>query len=135
MGKCFLFIIYFIETFYKYFHIFFSVNLSSRHLVYVLGTTMEIRVIRPFIVSFIPGDQYGGSDCFYNHAEVSQTIILIILIGIAGLECWLPGTSTFIVRSLSIPGKGSNVFLMTKCTSQFRPWALWARYIFKLCGW
>ena len=29
---------------------------------------MGIRVTRPFIVSFIPGDQYGGPDCFYNHA-------------------------------------------------------------------
>ena len=38
-----------------------SLNLSSR---YFLGTTMEIRVTRPFIVYFIPGDQYGGPDCF-----------------------------------------------------------------------
>ena len=29
---------------------------------------MEIRVTRPFIVSFITGDQYGGPGCFDNHA-------------------------------------------------------------------
>ena len=32
---------------------------------------IENEVTRPFIlfiVSFIPGDQYGGPDCFYNHA-------------------------------------------------------------------
>ena len=51
-------------NFLQVFSIKFSVNLSSRHLVYVLGTTMEIRVTRPSIVSFIPGDQYGGPDVF-----------------------------------------------------------------------
>ena len=61
-----MFLIYnlFYINFLQVFSIKFSVNLSSRHLVYFLGTTMEIRVTRPFMVSFIPGDQYGGSDCF-----------------------------------------------------------------------
>ena len=31
---------------------------------------MEIRVARPFIVSFITGDQYGGPGCFDNHAHM-----------------------------------------------------------------
>ena len=50
-----LFLIYnlFYINFLQVFSIKFSVNLSSRHLVYFLGTTT-----RPLIVSFIPGDQY-----------------------------------------------------------------------------
>ena len=60
---------------YKVFSIKFSVNLSSRHLVYFSGTTMEIRVTRPFIVSFIPGDQYGGPDCFISCLHVLLTEI------------------------------------------------------------
>ena len=50
-------------------------NLSSRHLVYFSGTTMEIRVTRPFIVYFIPGDQYGGPDCFISCLHVLFTEI------------------------------------------------------------
>ena len=46
----------------------FSVNLPSRRLVDFLGATIKIRVTRPFIVSFIPSDQYGGPYGFYNHA-------------------------------------------------------------------
>ena len=55
-----LFYINFLQVFLRKF----SVNLSIRHLVYFLGITVEIRVTRPFIVYFIPGDQYGGPDCF-----------------------------------------------------------------------
>ena len=51
-------------NFLQVFLIKFSENLFSRHLVYFLGTTMEIKVTRPFIVSFIPGDQYGGLDLY-----------------------------------------------------------------------
>ena len=36
---------------------------------------MEIRVTRPFIVSFIPGDQYGGPDCFISCLHVLFTEI------------------------------------------------------------
>ena len=36
---------------------------------------MEIRVTRPFIVSFIPGDQYGGPDCFISCLYVLFTEI------------------------------------------------------------
>ena len=53
----------------------FSVKVSSRHLVYFSGTTMEIRVTRPFIVYFIPGDQYGGPDCFISCLHVLFTEI------------------------------------------------------------
>ena len=67
-----IFFIY--KLFYINFSIKFSVNLSSRHLVYFSGTTMEIRV-RPFIVSFIPGDQYGGPDCFISCLHVLFTEI------------------------------------------------------------
>ena len=61
-----MFFIYnlFYLKFLQVFSIKFSVSLSSRHLVYFLETTMEIRVTRPFIVSFIPGDQYSGSVFF-----------------------------------------------------------------------
>ena len=61
-----MFLIYnlFYINFLQVFLIKFSVNLSSRHLVYFLGTTMGIKVTRPFIVSFIPGDQYGGLDLY-----------------------------------------------------------------------
>ena len=47
-----MFFIYnlFYINFLQVFSIKFSVNLSSRHLVYFSGTTMEIRVPRPFIV-------------------------------------------------------------------------------------
>ena len=34
---------------------------------------MEIRVTRPFIVSFIPGDQYGDPDCFISCLHVLFT--------------------------------------------------------------
>ena len=44
-------------------------------VVYFSGTTMEIRVTRPFIVSFIPGDQYGGPDCFISCLHVLFTEI------------------------------------------------------------
>ena len=36
---------------------------------------MEIRVTRPFIVFFIPGDQYGGPDCFISCLHVLFTEI------------------------------------------------------------
>ena len=36
---------------------------------------MEIRVTRPFIVSFIPGDQYGGPDGFISCLHVLFTEI------------------------------------------------------------
>ena len=36
---------------------------------------MEIRVTRLFIVSFIPGDQYGGPDCFISFLHVLFTEI------------------------------------------------------------
>ena len=36
---------------------------------------MEIRVTRPFIVYFIPGDQYGGPDCFISCLHVLFTEI------------------------------------------------------------
>ena len=67
-----MFLIYnlFYINFLQVFSMKFSVNLSSRNLVYIFRTTMEIRVTRPFIVFFIPGDQYGGPDCFmgkYTH--------------------------------------------------------------------
>ena len=58
----------------------FSVNLSSRHVVYFFGTAMDIRVTRPFIVSFISGDQYGGPDCFifmFTSFEINQIKIEI----------------------------------------------------------
>ena len=64
MEKCFFIYNLFYINFSQVFSIKFSVKFSSRHLVYFLGTTMEIRVTRPFIVSFIPGNQYGGPDCF-----------------------------------------------------------------------
>ena len=44
-------------------------------LVHMAGTTMEIRVTRPFIVSFIPGDQNGGPDCFISCLHVLFTEI------------------------------------------------------------
>ena len=67
-GKMFLIYNLFYINFLQVFSIKYSVILSSCHLVYYLGTTMEKGSPDPFIVSFIPGDQYGGSDCFYNHA-------------------------------------------------------------------
>ena len=76
-GKMFFIYNLFYRNFLQVFSIKFSVNLSSRHLVYFSGTTMVIRVTRPFIVSFFPGDQYGGPDCFRSclHAlftEINQ---------------------------------------------------------------
>ena len=75
----FFFFFFFYNLFYinflQVFSIKFAVNLFSRHLVYFSGTTMEIRVTRPFIVSFIPGDQYGGPDCFISCLHVLFTEI------------------------------------------------------------
>ena len=67
-----MFFIYnlFYINFLQVFSIKFSVNLSSRQLVY-----WEIRVTRPFMVSFIPGDQYGGPDCFISCLHVLFTEI------------------------------------------------------------
>ena len=72
-----MFFIYnlFYINFLQVFSIKFAVNLFSCHLVYFSGTTMEIRVTRPFIVSFIPGDQYGGPDCFISCLHVLFTEI------------------------------------------------------------
>ena len=71
---CFIYNLFYIN-FLQVFSIKFSVNLSSRHLVYFSGTTMEIRVAIPFIVSFIPGDQYGDPDCFISCLHVLFTEI------------------------------------------------------------
>ena len=50
-----MFLIYnlFYINFLEVFSMKFSINLSSRNLVYIFWTTMEIRVIRPFIVFFL----------------------------------------------------------------------------------
>ena len=69
-GKMFFIYNLFYINFLKVFSINFAVNLFSRHLVYFSGTTMEIRVTGPFIVFFIPGDQYGGPDCFISCLHV-----------------------------------------------------------------
>ena len=74
-GKMFFINNLFYINFLQVFSIKFAVNLFSRHLVYFSGTTMEIRVTRPFIVSFIPGDQYGGPDCFISCLHVLFTEI------------------------------------------------------------
>ena len=74
-GKIFFIYTLFYINFLQVFSIKFAVNLFSRHLVYFSGTTMEIRVTRPFIVSFIPGDQYGGPDCFISCLHVLFTEI------------------------------------------------------------
>ena len=74
-GKMFFIYNLFYINFLQVFSIKFSVNLSSRHLVYFSGTTMEIRVTRPFIVYFIPGDQYCGPDCFISCLHVLLTEI------------------------------------------------------------
>ena len=74
-GKMFFIYNLFYINFLQVFSIKFAVNLFSRHLVYFSGTTMEIRVTRPFIVSFIPGDQYGGPDCFISCLHVLFTEI------------------------------------------------------------
>ena len=47
----------------------------KKDMVYFLGTTMEIRVTRPFIAYFIPGDQYGGPDCFISCLHILFTKI------------------------------------------------------------
>ena len=72
-----MFFIYnlFYINFLQVFSIKFAVNLFTRHLVYFSRTTREIRVTRPFIVSFIPGDQYGGPDCFISCLHVLFTEI------------------------------------------------------------
>ena len=82
-GKMFFIYNLFYINFLQVFSIKFAVNLFSRHLVYFSGTTMEIRVTRPFIVSFIPGDQYGGPDCFISclhvlFTEINQIKYIII---------------------------------------------------------
>ena len=74
-GKIFFIYNLFYVNFLQVFLIKFSVNLSSRHLVYFSETTMEIRVSRLFIVYFIPGDQYGGPDCFISCLHVLFTEI------------------------------------------------------------
>ena len=74
-GKMFFIYNLFYINFLQVFSIKFAVNLFSRHLVYFSGTTMEIRITRPFIVSFIPGDQYGGPDCFISCLHVLFTEI------------------------------------------------------------
>ena len=75
MEKCFFIYNLFYINFLQVFSIKIAVNLFSRHLVYFSGTSMEIRVTRPFIVSFIPGDQYGGPDCFISCLHVLFTEI------------------------------------------------------------
>ena len=74
-GKMFFIYNLFYINFLQVFSIKLAVNLFSRHLVYFSGTTMEIRVTRPFIVSFIPGDQYGGPDSFISCLHVLFTEI------------------------------------------------------------
>ena len=68
-GKMFFIYNLFYINFLQVFSIKFAVNLFSRHLVYFSGTTMEIRVTRPFIVSFI------GPDCFISCLHVLFTEI------------------------------------------------------------
>ena len=74
-GKMFFIYNLFYINFLQVFSIKFSVNLSSRHLVYFSGTTMEMRVTSGFRVSFIPGDQYGGPDYFISCLHVLFTEI------------------------------------------------------------
>ena len=74
-GKMFFIYNLFYINFLQVFSIKFAVNLFSRHLVNFSGTTMEIRVTRPFIVYYIPGDQYGGPDCFISCSHVLFTEI------------------------------------------------------------
>ena len=63
-GKMFFIYNLFYINFLQVFSIKFAVNLFRDHYV-----------TRPFIVSFIPGDQYGGPDCFISCLHVLFTEI------------------------------------------------------------
>ena len=63
-GKYFLFIFLSYINFLQVFAMLFCCKTFSVAIWSTLETTMEIKVTRPFIVSFIPGDQYGGPEYF-----------------------------------------------------------------------